>query len=216
MIYLKMKKKKRPFNLRQFNNRIKREMEAEKQALINVKTSALIVNAVINHYKLIDDEIFKVTRKREIVFSRQVAMYFLKKYTVLSLAEIGKIFNGKDHATVLYSAKTVENLMQSDKNIKQDIKLLKDEIDIQLNALYQIKTPANNKYYFVDLNNFVSIKIDNERSFIISGYSDDQVDEIVSKLGLQEYKARKHVNKKQYIIESNDDTDTRDNASNKC
>ena len=58
------------------------------------------------------------TRKREVVTSRQTAMYVLKNFTKLSLANIGKCIADKDHATVLHACKTINNLKDSDKNFK--------------------------------------------------------------------------------------------------
>jgi chromosomal replication initiation ATPase DnaA len=53
------------------------------------------------------------TRRREVVEARQIAMYAIKYRTRLSLAQIGAICGGKDHATVLHACKTVQNLLDS-------------------------------------------------------------------------------------------------------
>lgn len=52
-------------------------------------------------------------RNRELVENRAIAMYFIKKYTKLSLSRIGKAF-GKDHATVLHACKLFLNLFDTD------------------------------------------------------------------------------------------------------
>lgn len=65
------------------------------------------------------------TRKREIVQARQLAMYFSKKYTKHSLATIGQQCGNKDHATVLHACKTINNLMDTDKQFR----LCVDDID---------------------------------------------------------------------------------------
>lgn len=61
------------------------------------------------------------TRKREIVFSRQVCMSLAKLKTKHSLSTIGKYYGGKDHATVLHAIKTIKNLIDTDKTIREDI-----------------------------------------------------------------------------------------------
>lgn len=68
------------------------------------------------------------TRKREIVQARQIAMYFSKKLTKESLATIGNKIGDKDHATVLHSCKTVNNLIETDKRFRAQM----DEIENQL------------------------------------------------------------------------------------
>lgn len=49
------------------------------------------------------------SRKQEVVMPRQVSMALSKKYTIHSLATIGEMHGGRDHATVLHSVKTVKN-----------------------------------------------------------------------------------------------------------
>ena len=65
-----------------------------------------IINQV-NSYFEVDCQ--KNTKKREIVYSRQVAMSIIYELVPrLTLMRIGKKFN-KDHATVLYALKRVNN-----------------------------------------------------------------------------------------------------------
>ncbi len=61
------------------------------------------------------------SRKREIVQTRQLIMYFCKKLTSSSLAIIGAKCGNKDHATVLHACKTIESLLSSDKHIQHII-----------------------------------------------------------------------------------------------
>jgi chromosomal replication initiator protein len=53
-------------------------------------------------------------RSREYVMPRQIAMYCSTKYTLLSLKSIGVKFGGRDHTTVIYSKKTVNDLCYTD------------------------------------------------------------------------------------------------------
>ncbi len=67
------------------------------------------------------EDINTKSRKQEIVQARQIAMFFAKKYTKASLATIGAEIGNKDHATVLYANKTVNNLQETDKLYKTNI-----------------------------------------------------------------------------------------------
>jgi chromosomal replication initiator protein len=71
------------------------------------------------------------TRKREVVQARQIAMYFSKRMTKSSLANIGAHCGGKDHATVLHACKTVNNLIETDKTFRQYINDLEKKISLQ-------------------------------------------------------------------------------------
>jgi chromosomal replication initiator protein len=51
---------------------------------------------------------------KSIVVPRQVAMFVAKSLTSKSLPEIGRIFGGRDHATVIYACKKVKEMMLVD------------------------------------------------------------------------------------------------------
>ena len=59
------------------------------------------------------------TRKREVIEARQLFHFFCRRYTKMTLTSIGNMGGGLDHATVLYSIRTVSNLCETDKNKKK-------------------------------------------------------------------------------------------------
>jgi chromosomal replication initiator protein len=73
------------------------------------------------------------TRKREIVEARQIAMWMLNHYTKLSLESIGGYFESEghkfDHATVLHAIKTVNNLRQTDKELRDKFEKIKSAVE---------------------------------------------------------------------------------------
>ena len=87
-----------------------------------------IQKIVCDYFNIPIDLMQSKTRKREIVQARQVAMYFSKSLTKSSLATIGSLIGGKDHATVLHACKTVNNLIDTDKRFRVQI----DEIEKKL------------------------------------------------------------------------------------
>lgn len=94
-----------------------------------------IKEIVCTHYGLDPATILlSKSRKREMVFARQLIMYFMKKYTGMSLKSIGREFAGtstgnkKDHTTVIHSIQTVKNLMDTDQYILQQV----NQIDLKL------------------------------------------------------------------------------------
>ena len=62
----------------------------------------------------------KVKRDGELVRSRHLLMYILKQHTKLVFREIGEQFdnNSFDHATVIHAVKTINNAMETEKNIR--------------------------------------------------------------------------------------------------
>jgi chromosomal replication initiator protein len=89
-----------------------------------------IQKTVCGYYKVPVESIQSETRKREIVQARQVAMFFAKALTKSSLATIGSQIGGKDHATVLHACKTVNNLLDTDKNFKKQIEEIEKKLKI--------------------------------------------------------------------------------------
>jgi chromosomal replication initiator protein len=87
-----------------------------------------IQKVVCNFFNISTELLHTNTRKRETVQARQIAMFFSKSLTKCSLATIGSQIGGKDHATVLHACKTVNNLMETDKQFKHQI----DEIERKL------------------------------------------------------------------------------------
>ena len=93
-----------------------------------VITVNYIQYAVANYYNL-DQNDFKIQRKTsDIAFPRQIAMYLSKQLTGLSLKEIGKEFGGKDHSTVIYAIKKVEDEMKLNPNTKTIVDNIKKSI----------------------------------------------------------------------------------------
>ncbi len=70
---------------------------------------------VAEFFNVTVDSLKAKTRKREIVIARQVAMYFAKEYTNLSLKSIGFHFGNRDHSTVIHALTSVNDLMDTDR-----------------------------------------------------------------------------------------------------
>ena len=87
-----------------------------------------IQKIICDYFNMPIDSLQSKKRKREIVQARQIAMYFSKTLTKCSLASIGAQIGQKDHATVLHACKTVNNLIDTDKQFRVDV----DEIEKRL------------------------------------------------------------------------------------
>ena len=87
-----------------------------------------IQKVVCSHFGLSIETINSPTRHREIVQARQLIMYFAKKYTKYSLATIGMHCGNKDHATVLHACKTINNLIDTDKQFRNQAEKIDKKI----------------------------------------------------------------------------------------
>jgi chromosomal replication initiator protein len=102
------------------------DMISDKIKEVNLET---ITEKVCDAYNITTTQIFDKTRKKNIAFPRQVAMYLSNLLiTQLSLKEIAQYYKRKDHTTVLHAKKTVEEKFKLDKNFRIQIEKLIKEI----------------------------------------------------------------------------------------
>ena len=94
-----------------------------------VNTVERIRDVVCDYFDLSVDAISTKSRKREVVQARQIAMYLIRSMTNLSLDEIGKVFDNRDHSTVLYSIQQIEKKMKKDPAFAETVKEIKTNIN---------------------------------------------------------------------------------------
>ncbi len=110
----------RPIDIEMAKN-ILRELIEEDERPINVDHTQKIVCEYFG-IKLIDIKAKK--RTKEVALPRQIAMYLTKQLTDMSLSDIGKGFGGKDHATVIYACKQIEEKRSKDEAFNRMIENL--------------------------------------------------------------------------------------------
>ncbi len=91
-----------------------------------------IQKTVADYFKVELDAMKGKIKKREIVIPRQVAMYFCKRYTQLTLALIGENFGGRDHSTVIHALESVEDMMKTDPNFKNSVDELTKKLKMRM------------------------------------------------------------------------------------
>src|SRR5436190_4167549 len=91
-----------------------------------------IQKTVSDYFKVNLDSMKGKIKKREIVIPRQVAMYFCKRYTQLTLALIGENFGGRDHSTVIHALESVEDMMKTDPNFKNSVDELTKKLKMRM------------------------------------------------------------------------------------
>jgi chromosomal replication initiator protein len=84
-------------------------------------TATSIINLTAARYSLSEAELTGPSRKQPLARSRQIAMYLCRELTDLSLPKIGSAFGGRDHSTVLHAVEKIKNMMQSDKQVYDEV-----------------------------------------------------------------------------------------------
>lgn len=88
-------------------------------------TVSKISSVVCDYFKISPEQMASKSRKREVAQARQIAMYLSRTLTNTSLSYIGSQIGGRDHATVLHSFNTVNDLLDTDRTFKKYISDLK-------------------------------------------------------------------------------------------
>ena len=96
-------------------------------------TVEFIQKLVADHFDVPVEKLKGQTRKRGIVIARQLSMYLAKNLTNKSLKAIGENFGGRDHSTVIYSCKAVQDLLDTDMIFKDTVTDLQKKIKLNLN-----------------------------------------------------------------------------------
>jgi chromosomal replication initiator protein len=84
-------------------------------------TPERILAAVAEKFGVKSEALCGGRRTRTVVLPRQVAMFLARQLTELSLVEIGRLFGGRDHTTVIYSCEKVATLIAADMQFAEKV-----------------------------------------------------------------------------------------------
>ncbi len=91
-----------------------------------------ILELVCEYFNVSADLVRGQTRKRHIVVARQISMYLAKEHTDCSLKKIGSHFGNRDHSTVIYSCRTVRDLMDTDEAFLASVNEVEKRVKMNL------------------------------------------------------------------------------------
>ncbi|MBC8554866.1 MAG: chromosomal replication initiator protein DnaA [Candidatus Brocadiales bacterium] len=90
-----------------------------------------ILNTVTKHYGVQLSQLHSKRRLRSITLPRQIAMHLARKFTNLSLGEIGGYMGGRDHTTVMHADDKIKKLKSLDRNVSSTLRKLEDVLTKQ-------------------------------------------------------------------------------------
>ena len=82
-------------------------------------SSDVIIEEVSKFYGIEADAIRGQGRTKDTALARQIAMYQIRRITTLSLKEIGREFDNRDHTTVMHSIERIEKLIKTNPEIAE-------------------------------------------------------------------------------------------------
>lgn len=118
--------KKRSLSLQETKNLIKNNIKPKKNVSVEE-----IVKTIADFYNIDPQNIYEKTRRKEIVRSRQVAMFILREDFNISFPLIGRKLGGRDHTTVIHSCTKVKDEIGKDPVLNQEVEQLRAMLTMQ-------------------------------------------------------------------------------------
>jgi chromosomal replication initiator protein len=87
-----------------------------------------IQKTVADYYKIKVADMYSKKRPASIARPRQIAMYLAKELTQKSLPEIGELFGGRDHTTVLHAVRKISGERQQVTELNQQLHVLEQTL----------------------------------------------------------------------------------------
>ena len=94
-------------------------------------TGGLIIAQTAAYFGLSIDELTGPSRGRHLVMARQIAMYLCRELTDLSLPKIGALFGGRDHTTVMYAERKINQLLAERRSVFNQVSELTNRVKMQ-------------------------------------------------------------------------------------
>ena len=117
------------FNQKEVSIQLAREALRDLLSIQNRQISVEnIQKTVADYYKIKVADMYSKKRPASIARPRQIAMYLAKELTQKSLPEIGELFGGRDHTTVLHAVRKIAGERQTNTELNQQLHVLEQTL----------------------------------------------------------------------------------------
>lgn len=117
------------FSHKEINIQLAREALKDLLSIQNRQISVEnIQKTVADFYKIKVADMYSKKRPASIARPRQIAMYLAKELTQKSLPEIGELFGGRDHTTVLHAVRKMGGERQKNTELNQQLHVLEQTL----------------------------------------------------------------------------------------
>ncbi|MFC3682132.1 chromosomal replication initiator protein DnaA [Hydrogenophaga luteola] len=117
------------FNQKEISIQLAREALKDLLSIQNRQISVEnIQKTVADYYKIKVADMYSKKRPASIARPRQIAMFLAKELTQKSLPEIGELFGGRDHTTVLHAVRKIAAERQTNTELNQQLHVLEQTL----------------------------------------------------------------------------------------
>jgi chromosomal replication initiator protein len=88
-----------------------------------------VLDVICGYFNVSRTELYGNSRKREILYPRQIAMYLLRELYDLPYKKIGSIFSGRDHSTVMNSYEKISVGIVQEESILNDVQNIRSKVE---------------------------------------------------------------------------------------
>ena len=90
--------------------------------------SKQVIEAVADFYDINPQELVNRSRRKDIVKSRQVAMYLMREELRASYPGIGEQLGGRDHSTAMHAYEKISRGIEQDEILEQELNNIKSKL----------------------------------------------------------------------------------------
>lgn len=93
-----------------------------------VASANAIIKAVADHFDIETADVIGKSREKRVALPRQIAMYLMRQEMKISYPAIGEEIGGRDHTTAMHAFTKIEKLKDTESDIANHLKILKDKL----------------------------------------------------------------------------------------
>lgn len=94
------------------------------------RSSEDVLEIVSGYYKMERDQLLGADRHKGVMRPRQIAMYLIRQELKHSYEEIGRLFSGRNHTTVMHAVDKIMKVLRKDEMVLRDVNALKCEMGL--------------------------------------------------------------------------------------
>lgn len=89
-------------------------------------TPSMFVSTIAEFFDISTEDLLGSSRKKHLVFPRQITMYLMREELKSSFPSIGQEMGGKDHTTAIHAYEKIKKELDSSEKLRQDVTLIKN------------------------------------------------------------------------------------------
>ena len=163
--------------------------------ITDIEVVKFIKQIVLIYLQAPENSYDRKTRKHDVLKVKQYACYFSKRHTALSNKVIAELFNLKNHSSIIGLVKKIDGYALWDRETKRELQEI--ETIIKLKGLSKTEKIDLEQEYFINMNNFKSVRENPERAIIFIGYDDTEINELLK----NQPEIREHSNTAKFILD---------------